>query len=512
MQMVIVTGRNLTLDDVRAVAREQAAVRLDEAALVASQRSRQLVEDRVAAGDVVYGITTGFGQFKSKIISADQTAELQTNLMRSHAIGVGQPFAEEVVRAAMLIRLNSLMVGHSGVRRELLELLVGLLNAKIYPYVPERGSVGASGDLAPLSHLGLLLIGEGEVISAGQRVPAGPILEEKKLTPINLMAKEGLAFNNGTSFMTALAALAVGDALQLTKLADITAALTLEGLNGLEAAFDERIHVLRPYPGQQASAANIRALITASELIQRAGHDRARVQDAYALRCTPQVHGASRQLISFVRSMVEIELNSVTDNPLIFPADGDIVSGGNFHGEPMGMAMDTLKIALAELANISERRSNRLLDPATSEGLPAFLIPNEAAGLSSGYMIAQYTAAALVSEMKVLAHPASVDSIPTCANQEDHVSMGTTAARHARQVVDMVYDVLAIELAIAGQAVEFRPNKPGRGAAAAIMTLRSKIAPLVTDRILYHDQELINHLLRSGQLLKAVEQAVGALQ
>lgn len=510
---VVVSGKDLTVSDVVAVARNRVRVSLDPSALANAERSRQFVEQAIADGKIIYGITTGFGKFKSVVIPREKTKQLQQNLLRSHAVGVGAPFSEEVVRAAMLVRLNSLMVGYSGVRRELLKTLVHLLNKEIYPFVPEQGSVGASGDLAPLSHLGLVLMGDGEVLVDGVRTPADGALKAKGIAPITFDAKEGLAFTNGTSFITANAALALADAQNLIKVADICLALSLEALEGVEAAFDERIHQLRPYVGQLASAENVRKLTEGSEYIQRIGNDRERVQDAYTLRCAPQVHGAVREHVRFVAGIVRTELNAVTDNPLIFADDKQALSGGNFHGEPIGMAMDVLKIALTELANISERRTARLVDPATNEGLPAFLIPTEVAGLSSGYMITQYTAAALVSEMKVLAHPATVDSIPTSANQEDHVSMGTTASRQALRIAEMVAEVLTIEAITAAQGITLRSERSlGKGTKAAYDAIRAKVPALTEDRILYKDQEAIRPAIAGGALCGSVEDAIGVLK
>ena len=486
---VVVSGKDLTVSDVVAVARNRVRVSLDPSALANAERSRQFVEQAIADGKIIYGITTGFGKFKSVVIPREKTKQLQQNLLRSHAVGVGAPFSEEVVRAAMLVRLNSLMVGYSGVRRELLKTLVHLFNKEIYPFVPDQGLVD------------------------GVRTPAEGALKAKGIAPITFDAKEGLAFTNGTSFITANAALALADAQNLIKVADICLALSLEALEGVEAAFDERIHQLRPYVGQLASAENVRKLTEGSEYIQRIGNDRERVQDAYTLRCAPQVHGAVREHVRFVAGIVRTELNAVTDNPLIFADDKQALSGGNFHGEPIGMAMDVLKIALTELANISERRTARLVDPATNEGLPAFLIPTEVAGLSSGYMITQYTAAALVSEMKVLAHPATVDSIPTSANQEDHVSMGTTASRQALRIAEMVAEVLTIEAITAAQGITLRSERSlGKGTKAAYDAIRAKVPALTEDRILYKDQEAIRPAIAGGALCGSVEDAIGVLK
>lgn len=500
-------GGHLTLDHVVAVARDRAPVSFGPGARQAVERARAMVEDLVAARRPVYGITTGFGKFSDVFISPDETETLQRNLIMSHACGVGDPLEEEVVRAMMLLRAHALSQGFSGIKPETLDLLVGMLNAGVHPVVPEQGSLGASGDLAPLSHMCLPLMAMGEAYYKGERLPAAEALQRAGLKPVYLSSKEGLALINGTQCMTGIGSLTIETALSLLKVADITAALTGEALGAIPAAWDPRIQALRRQPGQITAAENMRRLVERSRLTTAPGE--IRTQDAYTLRCIPQVHGASRQALAHVAEVVGNEINAVTDNPLLFPEDGDVISGGNFHGQPMALAMDYMGIALAELADISERRIERLVNPALS-GLPAFLTKH--GGLNSGFMIPQYTAASLVSENKVLAHPASVDSIPSSANQEDHVSMGTTGARKARKIMANVVRVLAIELMCAAQACEFvGPDGLGAGTAAAYKLIRQRVPALQEDRILYPDIEACAELIRSGELVKAVEAAIGPL-
>ncbi len=499
-----IRGEGLTIESLVAVARHGVKVSLAPEAKERVLQSRAAVERIISNKQVAYGITTGFGKFSDVLISAEETKQLQKNLIMSHAVGVGDPFPEEVVRAMILLRANALSKGFSGIRIETLEALIALLNAGVHPVIPEKGSLGASGDLAPLSHLVLVLMGMGEAFYQGQRLPGGEALAAAGLTPVELEGKEGLALINGTQAMTAVGALAVYDAVKLAKVADISGALTMEALQGLKAAFDARVHQLRPHCGQQDAAKNIRTLVDGSTLI--AGDPAPRVQDAYALRCMAQVHGASRDAIAYVRRVVETELNSVTDNPLIFADAGDVISGGNFHGQPVALAMDFLGIALAELANISERRLERLVNPSLS-GLPAFLTTK--GGLNSGFMIVQYSAAALVSENKVLAHPASVDSIPSSANQEDHVSMGTIAARKARSILDNVSHVIAMEIMAACQGIDLRGGSQlGQGTEPAYRLVREQVEPLTDDRVMYGDIQAITALVKSGKLLAAVEGAV----
>ncbi|MCD6553412.1 MAG: histidine ammonia-lyase [Anaerolineae bacterium] len=513
-QTVTIDGSALTVDQVVAVARG-APVQLAPSAIPGIQRAQQAVEDFVAREEIVYGITTGFGAFKDRIISPDQVKTLQRNIVMSHAVGVGPLLPTDVVRAMILVRANTLAKGHSGVRLKTLEALLSLLNCGVHPSIPAQGSLGASGDLAPLAHMSLVLIGEGEAEFKGERLPGGEALRRAGLSPIELEAKEGLALTNGTALMTALAALTTREAENLSAVADIAGCLSLEALHGTPRAFDARIHAVRPHPRQIECAAYLRRLIEGSEFTRP--DDPLNVQDAYTLRCIPQVHGAIRDAILYSRWMTEIELNSATDNPLIFfDEDGhtEVISGGNFHGEPIAIAMDYLAIALTELGNISERRLTRLTDEASNrETLPAFLIKH--GGLNSGFMLTQYTAAALASENKVLAHPASVDTIPTSANQEDHVSMGPIAARQAREIAGNVATILAIELFAAAQGIDFRCERLGgnprlgRGTAVAYALIRERVPFLEHDAVMYPHIQAVRELVVSGELVMAVEEALG---
>jgi len=512
-QIVTIDGSALNVDQVVAVARG-APVQLAPSAIPGIRRARQAVEDFVARGEIVYGITTGFGAFKDRIISPDQVKTLQRNIVMSHAVGVGPLLPTDVVRAMMVVRANALAKGHSGVRLETLEALLVLLNRGVHPLIPAQGSLGASGDLAPLAHMALVLIGEGEAEFQGEHLPGREALRRAGLSPIELEAKEGLALTNGTALMTALAALTTREAENLSAVADIAGCLSLEALYGTPRAFDARIHAARPHPRQIECATYLRRLIEGSEFTRP--DDPLNVQDAYTLRCIPQVHGAARDAILYSRWMTEIELNSATDNPLIFfDEDGhaDVISGGNFHGEPIAIAMDYLAIALTELGNISERRLTRLTDEASNrETLPAFLIKH--GGLNSGFMLTQYTAAALASENKVLAHPASVDTIPTSANQEDHVSMGPIAARQAREIAGNVATILAIELFAAAQGIDFRRERLGgnprlgRGTAAAYTLIRKRVPFLENDAIMYPHIQAVRELVVNGELVEAVEKAL----
>ena len=495
---VALDGGPLTLPMVDAVARGGARVSVGAEAQRRIGEARRFVDELVGSSAPIYGITTGVGKLKDVVIPAGQRDELQRNLVLSHAAGVGPPIPEAETRAVMLLLAASLARGASGVRADVVELIVACLNARVHPVIPEQGSVGSSGDLAPLAHVAALLIGEGEAREA---------LARAGLAPVRLQAKEGLALLNGTHFMTGLGTLAALDAERLVRLADVTGAMSLEALMGTNAAFDTRIHELRPHGGQAASARNLRAL-TADSAIIASHHDCTRVQDAYSLRCMPQVHGSAREALGFARGMLERELGSVTDNPLVFAADREVLSGGNFHGEPLGLALDTLAIGLAQLGGIAERRIDRLVNPLVSEGLPAFLSP--AGGLNSGYMIAQYVAAALASELKTLAHPASVDSIPTSALQEDYNSMGAGSALKLRRAVANVQRILAIELLLAAQALDFRaPLAPGRGSAAARAALRARVPALDADRYLKADLDAA--LGACDGVLLAAEAAAGPL-
>lgn len=483
--MVVLTGHTLTLEEVKRVLYRDELVIASKESMEAVERSRKAVEEIVANKNVVYGINTGFGKFSDVLIAADDVEELQWNLIHSHACGVGEPFPEEVSRAILLLRANALLKGYSGVRPIVIERLLDLLNAKIHPVIPQQGSLGASGDLAPLSHLALALLGEGEVFYRGKRVPAIEALSTEGIAPITLKAKEGLALINGTQAMTAMGVVVYLEAEQLAYESEAIAAMTIEGLRGIIDAFDEHVHLVRGYRQQVEVAARIRDYLAGSKLTTRQGE--LRVQDAYSLRCIPQVHGASWQVLDYVKEKLEIEINAATDNPLIFEGGAKVISGGNFHGQPIAFAMDFMKIAIAELANISERRIERLVNPQLND-LPPFLSP--APGLQSGAMIMQYTAASLVSENKTFAHPASVDSIPSSANQEDHVSMGTIASRHAYAILQNTRRVLAIELICAMQAVEYRGVENMAPKTRKLYEAVRNIVPSITkDRIFSKDIE-----------------------
>ena len=506
---LVLDGGPLALDDVEAVARERREVTLAPAAVERLAAARAFV-DRLAGGaEPIYGITTGVGKLKDVVIPPAERAALQRNLVLSHAGGVGPPLAETETRAVLLLLAASLARGASGVRPLVVETLLACLNRGLHPVVPEGGSVGSSGDLAPLAHVAACLIGEGEAWAGGRRVPAREALAASGLAPLSLETKEGLALLNGTHLMAGLGTLSVLDAGRLARLADVAGAMSLEALMGTSAAFDPRIQALRPHPGQRTVAENLTRLTAASGIIE-SHRDCTRVQDAYSLRCMPQVHGSAREAIGFARGVLERELEAVTDNPLVFPADGAVLSGGNFHGEVLGLALDTLAIGLAQLAGISERRGDRLVNPLTNEGLPPFLA--RAGGVNSGYMIAQYTAAALVAELRALAHPASVDSIPTSGLQEDYNAMGAGAALKARRAVGLVRQVLAIELVLAAQALDLRaPLTPGRGSRAARDAVRRRLPLLEGDRYLKADLDAALGLAEDGGVVAAAERAVGPL-
>lgn len=501
-----VDGRSLTWRDVVAVARQGERVALAPAARKRMLVSRRTVEAHVTAGDVVYGVTTGFGKFASVHIEPSHRRELQINLIRSHAAGVGEPFDEATVRAMLLLRANALAVGASGVRPVVAARLLDLLNRRVHPVVPQIGSLGASGDLAPLAHLALVLIGEGEAQYKGRRVPGASALKRAGLEALTLEAKEGLALLNGTQAMAAVACLLVEDARRCAAQADLAGALSIDATLSSRTPCDPAIHELRPYPGAIASARNIRTLLKGSRILASHAHC-VRVQDPYSLRCMPQVHGAARDAIRHVEEMLAVELNAATDNPLVL-ADGRVISGGNFHGQPIAIRMDYLALALHELGSISERRVDWIMNPNLTD-LHAFLAPEE--GLNSGYMIAQYTAAALVSENKTLCGPSSADSIPVSGNQEDHVSMGLTAARRARMVLENLRTILSIEILCAAQAVNLRKLPTGRGLRPVLSALRKKVPLLTRDRVVATDIEHVRALLAAGVLTRAAEQAVGAL-
>ncbi|MDL2287900.1 histidine ammonia-lyase [Oscillospiraceae bacterium OttesenSCG-928-F05] len=507
--MIIIGDKPLTIYDVERVARHGERVALSESAVQRMNESRVWVDRVLESGQPVYGINTGFGELSKVFIPAEEREKLQRNLILSHCTGVGEFLSKDTARAVMLLRATSLAIGYSGIRVETVRALLDLLNNDITPAIPCKGSVGASGDLAPLSHMAAVLLGEGSVLKGGVGVPSGPELAAKGLSPIRLAAKEGLAFINGTQVMTAIAALVCVDAERLMKVADIAAALSLEALRGTRAAFDRRIAAIRPHKGQGDTCDNVLALTEASAII--ADHINCeKVQDAYSIRCVSQVHGASKDALRRARETVDIEMNSVTDNPIVMAETGEIISGGNFHGQPIALVMDYLKLALAELGNISERRLNRQVDPSLSE-LPAFLTAYP--GVNSGFMILQYTAASLVSENKVLVHPASADSIPTSANQEDHVSMGTIAARQSREILENVKYVLGIEILGACQGIDFlQPLTPGVGTAAVHACVRAAVPHLDEDRILNPDILAVCERITDGSLLAAAESAVGALK
>jgi len=509
---VVIDGKSLSLKDVVLVARQNCKVELSDGAKESIKKSREYVDRLVDEGRVVYGITTGFGEFSKVSIAKDQTEDLQKNLIVSHACGVGNHLPFDSVRALMLLRINSLTQGFSGVHLATVQGFINMLNAGVIPAVPEKGSLGSSGDLAPLSHVVLPLLGLGEAYYEGKLMPGAEAMKRAGVKTITLTSKEGLALINGTQAMTGIGALTLYDGLNLSKLCDIAAALTLEAMNGVTDAFIPEIHEIRPHQGQMDTASNILRLVANSERTSKSGE--VRVQDGYSLRCVPQVHGASKDALGYVAKKVAIEMNAVTDNPIILAAKDMAISGGNFHGQPMALSFDFLGIALAELANISERRLERLVNPALSGGLPAFL--TEQGGLHSGFMIAQYTAAALVSENKVLAHPASVDSIPSSAGQEDHVSMGTIAARKAREIFFNVSRVLAIELFAAAQAIDlnhkYKGKKLGKGTQAAYDLIRSVTDVVTVDRELYLDFNKVAALIDSNKIVEAVEAAVGELK
>ena len=541
---VILTGADLTIDDVEAVARGGTLAHLDVHARARMDEARAVVERLVAAGEVVYGITTGFGDLATTYIPPADARQLQENLLVSHAVGVGAPLPRDVVRAMLLLRANTLALGHSGCRPVLVDRLLAFLEAGIHPVVPSQGSVGASGDLAPLAHLALPLIGRGEVEMGGQVMPALLALRETGIEPLTLEAKEGLALLNGTQLMSALGALLLADADRLARTASVAAAQSVEALLATDVPFAAAYQLARPHPGQVAVAAELRHLLRDSGLMASHHGSRHKVQDPYSLRCVPQVHGAIRDALDYLRRVLDIELNSATDNPLVFPEGGAagadvaatggglVISGGNFHGEPIALALDFAKLAIAELGAISERRIALLVDARLNGGLPPFLAP--ASGLNSGMMILQYTAAALASENKVLAHPASADSIPTSANQEDHVSMGAIAGRHARDVLSNVEQILALELLVGAQALDLRlamaastirdagamadPGArsaasvkaatvptPGRGVAEAHRRIRSVVAPLLVDREMGADIAAALALVRGGALADLVD-------
>lgn len=491
----------LALEDLERVAPGPDGVRvtLSETAKARIDAGRAVVEAALRSGEAIYGVTTGFGRLAHVRVSRDRLEELQANLVRSHAVGVGDPLPREAVRAILLLRVHEMALGHSGVRRVVVERLLDLLNHGIHPVVPEYGSVGASGDLAPLAHLALVVMGEGRAEYGGREMPGGEALSRAGLEPVRFGAKEGLSLVNGTQVQCAVGVLALLAAERALATANVAGAMSLEALRGTPDPFDEAIQRVRPHPGQEAVAAHLRDLLRDSEIRESHRHGDPRVQDPYSLRCMPQVHGAALDAFRFARRTLEIEANSVTDNPVVFAEDGRILSGGNFHGQPIGQALDLVAIAVADLANISQRRIALMLDPDLSSGLPPFLTREE--GLRSGFMLVETSAAALVTEAKRLAVPASVDSIPTGANQEDHVGMGLHAALKAYRSVRLLEFVLSFELLAAAQALEFlKPLRPGRGVEAVYHTLREHVTPVDADRPIAPDVERVVGLIRSGKL------------
>lgn len=507
--MPIRIGEPLSLDDVVAAA-HGARVELASSAVERVGAAREVVERAVASGATVYGLTTGFGSLANVRIEPDQVDALQDAIVRSHATAVGRPLSRQEARAMLLLRAHVLALGHSGVRADVIERMVDMLNRDLIPAVPEQGSLGASGDLAPLAALALPLLGAGELLIDGVATPAGPVLAAAGLPPIELRAKEGLALVNGTQGMVAVGILAAQRAELLARTADVTAAMSVEAALGSDRVFDERLTALRPHAGVVASASNLRRLLAGSAIVASHRDSPHLVQDAYSLRCTPQVHGATREVLGFARGVLGVEANAVSDNPIVFPDADEVLSGGNFHGQPVATALDALAAALVPLASIAERRLFRLLDPVRNNGLPAFLV--RGSGLNSGFMLVQYTAASIVSECKTLAHPASVDTIDSSAGQEDHVSMGMTAARHARDVVANAEVVIALEALVAAQALDLRaPIQPAAATAAARDAIRGRVEHLEADRELRGDIQAASDLVGSGDLLVAAERVTGAL-
>ncbi len=515
----ILDGESLAFDQVLAVAYGEPGrprVALSDMAATRVNRAAEAVQQLLDRGEIAYGITTGFGAFKDRVIAPEQVEQLQQNILASHAAGVGDPFDIPTTRAIMLIRANTLARGYSGIRLPTLQLLPDMLNAGVHPIIPEKGSLGASGDLAPLAHMSLPMVGKGEAEYHGEVLPGAEALRLAGLQPVSLAAKEGLALTNGTAVMCALGVLQTARAECLGRTADIAGCLSLEALHGTDLAFDERIHSLRPFPRQQECARYLKHLLVGSQFTR--SFDPANVQDAYSLRCIPQVHGAAREAIAYARWVFEIELNAVTDNPLLFVDDGTgdvtVLSGGNFHGAPLAIALDYLSLAVSELGNISERRVMRLTDEASNTHvLPAFLTRD--GGLNSGFMIVQYTAAALATENKVLAHPASVDTIPTSANVEDYVSMGCTAAVKLRQILSNVECILAIELMAAAQGIDFRQQeigaeaRLGKGTQGAYALIREYVPFIEQDTVMYEHIEAVRRLVAAGAITAAVRRSSG---
>ena len=508
---VIINGRELTVEEVIRVCRGYEKVEIAPEAKEAVIKARNYIEKKLEEGAVIYGLTTGFGKFANVVISREEAEQLQKNLIISHTCAMGQPYETRYVRAAMLLRCNALSRGNSGIRLETIQTMIDMLNAGIHPVIPEKGSLGASGDLAPLSHIALALIGLGEVEYKGETVPAAEAMAKEGITPVVLAAKEGLALNNGTQMMTAVGVNVLWDAMHLMKTADIATAMTAEALHGITKAYDHKVHDLRGHQGQKDTAENLRTLLAGSKNAFEV--QPSKVQDPYSLRCIPQIHGASRDAIQYVYEAVSRELNAVTDNPIVFPDEDEVISGGNFHGQPMALAFDFLKMAISEFADVSERRAERLINPQLSEGLPAFL--TKYGGVCSGFMIAQYAAASMVSENKIYAHPACVDSIPSSGNQEDHVSMGTTSARTAAMVLDNAQKVIGIELAAAAQGIWLRQeigesdiSNLAPATKAAYDYIRTVSAPVDEDILMHDELKKFDEMVKDFSILEAVERVV----
>ena len=506
---IIIDGKSLTPAEIIRVARNNEQVEISNDAMASVVKARAYVDKKLSEGTVIYGLTTGFGKFSDTVISVEETAALQRNLILSHTCAMGNPLPREVVRAAMLLRCNALSRGNSGIKPETLKTLLAMLNSGVHPLIPEKGSLGASGDLAPLSHMVLPMLGEGKAEFNGKVMSGKEAMAAAGIPTIALAAKEGLALINGTQIMTAIGIMVLWDGVNLAKLADIAAAMTGEALRAVKKAYDPKVHALRGQLGQMASAENLLRLLENSENAKDTNPNK--VQDAYSLRCIPQVHGASRDAIDHVWAMVSREINAVTDNPLIFPDEDEVISGGNFHGQPMALAFDYLKIAIAELADISERRTESLINPNLNQGLPPFLTRH--GGVCSGFMITQYSAASMVSENKVYAHPASVDSIPSSGNQEDHVSMGTTAARTAALVLDNAQKVLGIELFAASQAIWLR-GEGGLSPAtqAAYDHIRKSVDPIDEDILMHDELVKFDAMVKNNEIVEVVEQVTGRLK
>lgn len=506
---IIINGMNLTVEEVIRVARDGEEVSISPEAQAAVKKARDYVDKKLAENAVIYGLTTGFGKFSDTYISSEQTADLQRNLIISHTCAMGQGLPTQVVRAAMLLRCNALSRGHSGIRPETLNTLLSMLNKGVHPIIPEKGSLGASGDLAPLSHMVLTMIGEGTAEYKGEILPSKEAMAKAGIDLVQLAAKEGLALINGTQIMTAIGINVLWDAMDLAKTADIVAAMTAEALHGITKAYDHKVHDVRGHQGQKDTAANMLQILAGSENAKPVNPNK--VQDPYSLRCIPQIHGASRDAIQYVYEAVTREINAVTDNPLIFPDEDEVISGGNFHGQPMALAFDFLKMAVAEYANVSERRSERLINPQLSEGLEPFLTKH--GGVCSGFMIAQYAAASMVSENKIYAHPACVDSIPSSGNQEDHVSMGTTAARTAALIIDNSQKVLGIELFSATQAIWLRGEKNLSPTTKAVYEfVRKTVDPVDQDVVMHNELVKFDEMIKQHKVSEAAEKVCGTLK